>query len=239
MSRSGRPTLPTRPHRPTSRSTGAATTTLLILLSDNGASREGGKHGTLNELGFFNLLGSPADEMVARVDEVGGPFLYNNYPWGWSQVGNTPLRFYKSNTYEGGIRDPLIVHWPNGIAARGGIRDQYHHVSDVWPTIMECVGIEAPDAVKGVAQQPIEGIGFRYSFDSADTPTRKTTQYYEMVGHRAIWYGGWKAVTMHTSGNGPFPFEGALHWVEYELQDDRDDLVRAAEVELENQLADQ
>jgi arylsulfatase len=176
--------------------------TLLVLVSDNGASREGGKHGTLNELGFFNLLGSPADDMVDRVDEIGGPNVYNNYPWGWSQVGNTPLRFYKSNTYEGGIRDPLIVHWPNGIddAQRGGLRNQYHHVSDVWPTILDCVGVEAPEVVGGVAQQPIEGMSFRYSFDGADAPTRKTTQYYEMVGHRAIWHEGWKAVTMHRQG---------------------------------------
>ena len=190
-----------------------------MLVSDNGASREGGKHGTLNELGFFNLLGSPADDMVDRVDEIGGPHLYNNYPWGWSQVGNTPLRYYKSNTYEGGIRDPLIVHWPNGIdeSLQGGLRAQYHHVSDIWPTIMDCVGIEAPDVVKGVAQQPVEGTSFRYSFTEAEAPTRKATQYYEMVGHRAIWHQGWKAVTMHTPGRalrrgpvGPVPHRHRL-----------------------------
>ncbi|MEL7156570.1 MAG: arylsulfatase [Actinomycetota bacterium] len=174
--------------------------TLLVLLSDNGASREGGKHGTLNELGFFNQIRTPVADMVDRIDEIGGPNLYNNYPWGWAQVGNTPLRYFKSNTYEGGIRDPLIVHWPQGLPEGGGLRDQYHHVTDVLPTILECVGIDAPASYRGVAQQPVEGISFRYSFDSADEPTRKHTQYYEMVGNRGIWHQGWKAVTMHRSG---------------------------------------
>ncbi len=185
--------------------------TLVLLVSDNGASQEGGKHGTLNELAFFNRIPMPVDTMLDRVDEIGGPNVYNNYPWGWAQVGNTPLRFYKQNTYEGGIRDPLIVHWPNGIADRGGIRDQYHHVTDLVPTVLDLVGIEAPDTYRGVAQQPIEGISLRYSIDGPDEPTRKTTQYYEMLGHRAIWHQGWKAVTMHRSGE---PFDED-HWALY------------------------
>ncbi|MGI9612816.1 MAG: sulfatase/phosphatase domain-containing protein, partial [Acidimicrobiales bacterium] len=101
---------------------------------------------------------------------------------------------------EGGIRDPLIVHWPNGITDGGGLRDQYHHVSDVLPTILDCAGIDPPTDYKGVTQQPVEGSSFRYSFDAPDAPTTKTTQYYEMVGHRAIWHEGWKAVTMHRRG---------------------------------------
>ena len=147
--------------------------TMLVLLSDNGASREGGKHGTLNELAFFNEMPSPVTEMVERVDEIGGPNIYNNYPWGWAQVGNTPLRYFKSNTYEGGIRDPLIVHWPDGITDGGGLRDQYHHVSDVLPTILECIGIEAPTSYHGVTQQPVEGTSFRYTFDAPDAPRAK------------------------------------------------------------------
>jgi len=178
--------------------------TVVMLISDNGASQEGGKHGTLNELGFFNLIGSRPEQMVDRVDEIGGPNLYNNYPTGWAQVGNTPLRFYKQNTYEGGIRDPFIVHWPNGISDAGTTRDQYHHVSDVLPTVLECVGVEAPDVYKGVTQQPIEGISLRYTFDDAEASTNKSTQYYEMLGHRGIWHNGWKAVTMHKKDT---PFE--------------------------------
>ncbi|MCP5029728.1 MAG: arylsulfatase [Actinomycetia bacterium] len=185
--------------------------TLVILLSDNGASQEGGKHGTLNELAYFNQIPTPVQNMVERVDEIGGPNIYNNYPWGWSQVGNTPLRFYKQNTYEGGIRDPLIVHWPNGIKDAGGLRSQYHHVSDLLPTVLDCVGVEAPDEYRGVPQMPVEGTSLRYTFDAPDEPTRKRTQYYEMLGHRAIWHDGWKAVTMHERGT---PFEND-HWALY------------------------
>ena len=199
--------------------------TIVVLISDNGASQEGGKHGTLNELAFFNKTWIPVEDMVDRIDEIGGPNLYNNYPRGWSQVGNTPLRFYKQNTYEGGIRDPLIIHWPNGISDAGTLRDQYHHVSDVWPTIMEIVGIEAPEVYRGVPQQPIEGMSLRYTFDSADVATRKKTQYYEMLGHRGIWHDGWKAVTMHTSGT---PFEDD-HWALYHTDSDFSECIDLAE----------
>ena len=171
--------------------------TVVMLVSDNGASQEGGRYGTLNELGFFNQIPHTVEDMVERIDDVGGPHVYNNYPWGWAQVGNTPLRFYKQNTYEGGIRDPFIVHWPNGITDAGGLRDQYHHVSDLLPTILECIGVEAPAEYRGVPQMPIEGMSLRYTFDAPDEPTRKPSQYYEMLGHRGIWHDGWKAVTLH------------------------------------------
>ena len=196
--------------------TGKLDDTLIVLLSDNGASQEGGKHGTLNELAYFNRLRTPVETMLSRVDEVGGPNVYNNYPWGWAQTGNAPLRFYKQNTYEGGIRDPLVVHWPNGIADAGGIRDQYHHVSDLLPTILEVIGVEAPEAYQGISQQPVEGISLRYSFNDKNAPTRKTTQYYEMLGHRGIWHDGWKAVTLHKSGT---PFEEDK-WALYHTDED-------------------
>ncbi|MGI9597172.1 MAG: arylsulfatase [Acidimicrobiales bacterium] len=185
--------------------------TMVILVSDNGASQEGGKHGSLNELAFFNNMKTSVDDMVERVDEIGGPNIYNNYPWGWAQVGNTPLRFYKQNTYEGGIRDPLIIHWPNGIGDAGGLRDQYHHVSDILPTVLDCVGIEAPEVYRGIPQKPIEGMSLRYTFDQPEEPTRKHTQYYEMLGDRAIWHNGWKAVTKHRRGT---PFDED-HWALY------------------------
>ncbi len=174
--------------------------TLFVLLSDNGASQEGGFDGTLNELMFFNRLRPTMDEMLAQIDEIGGPTLYNNYPRGWAQVGNTPLRFYKQNTYEGGIRDPLIVHWPKRVTAGGEIRDQYHHVSDIMPTVLDCVGVAAPEAYRGVPQLPIEGVSLTYNFDDKAADTRHPVQYYEMLGHRAIWADGWKAVTMHRPG---------------------------------------
>ncbi len=173
---------------------------LLILLSDNGASQEGGKDGSTNELMFFNRLHPGIDEMLADIDEIGGPNLYNNYPKGWAQVGNSPLRFYKQNTYEGGIRDPLIVHWPAGLKQAGEIRQQYHHAIDLLPTVLECIGIEAPETYNGLPQLPIEGISLAYSFAEADAPGRRRVQYYEMLGHRALWSDGWKAVTMHREG---------------------------------------
>ena len=147
--------------------------TLLLLLSDNGASQEGGRDGMLNELVFFNRLRPSVEDMVEHIDLIGGPNLYNNYPRGWAQVGNTPLRFYKQDTYEGGIRDPLIVHWPKRIHDKGGIRTQYHHVTDVLPTVLECVRIEAPDTFNGVPQLPVEGISFAYTFASPDNARRR------------------------------------------------------------------
>ncbi len=175
--------------------------TLLILLSDNGASQEGGRDGLINELAYFNRLQPTVKDMLEHVDAIGGPNLYNNYPRGWAQVGNTPLRFYKQNTYEGGIRDPLVVHWPKRIRDRGGIRTQYHHVIDIVPTVLECVGIEAPEVFNGMPQLPIEGVSMAYSCDAASESSRRRTQYYEMLGHRAIWSEGWKAVTRHRQGD--------------------------------------
>ena len=176
--------------------------TMIVFLSDNGASQEGGKHGTTNELAYFNLMPLEVNDMLRHLDEIGGPNHYNNYPWGWSQVGNTPLRFYKQNTYEGGIRDPLIIHWPNGIEDAGGIRDQYHHVIDLMPTILDIVGVEVPETFQGVDQQPVEGTSMSYTFptNAVDLTTNRPKQYYEMMGHRAIWSDGWKAVTMHRKG---------------------------------------
>ena len=174
--------------------------TLVVLMSDNGASQEGGRDGMLNELAFFNRVAQPVAEMLRRVDEIGGPGHYNNYPRGWAQVGNTPLRFYKQNTHEGGIRDPLIVSWPKRIAG-GGVRTQYHHAIDVYPTVLECVGVHAPEVYRGVPQLPVEGTSFAYTFDAPEAPGRHRVQYYEMLGHRAIWRDGWKAVTRHRQGD--------------------------------------
>lgn len=179
--------------------------TLIVFMSDNGASREGGPNGVLNELTFFNGIETQVEDMIDQIDDIGGPNLFNNYPLGWAQVGNTPLRYYKSMTYEGGIRDPLIMHWPAGIGNAGEIRDQYHHIIDVAPTIYDCIGVEPPTSYRGVGQMPIEGMSMRYTFDAqTDSATRRSSQYYEMVGNRAIWSNGWKAVTMHKKDQ---PFE--------------------------------
>ena len=185
-----------------------AENTLMFALSDNGASQEGLATGVCDTFQYFNGIPTTVEEGIVRLDDIGSRRSNNNYPWGWAQVGNTPSKRYKQDTHGGGVRDPLIVRWPAGIdpASAGGIRHQFHHVIDLAPTIYEVLGIELPSSVKGVAQQPIEGLSLAYSFapaaaDSAAAPTPKKTQYFEMRGHRAIWADGWKAVSFHHPGN--------------------------------------
>lgn len=171
--------------------------TIFILVSDNGASQEGGPNGTINEFSFFNFTFPTIEESLEYIDDIGTPHAHNNYPWGWAMAGNTPLKRYKQNTHYGGIRDPFILSWKNGIVARGEIRHQFHHATDVVPTLLDVLDLEAPATIRGVEQQPIEGVSMAYSFAEADAPTQKEVQYFEMMGHRGIWKDGWKAVTYH------------------------------------------
>jgi arylsulfatase len=139
-------------------------------------------------------------------------------------AGNTPFRYFKQSEHRGGQHDPLVVHWPNGIKAKGEIRSQYHHISDVAPTIMEAAGIEVPETYHGVKQQPMEGVSMMYSFDAPDAPNAKKRQYYEMFGNRAIWSDGWKAVTLHAKRmpwelNVILPFEQD-EWELYNVAED-------------------
>jgi arylsulfatase len=137
------------------------------------------------------------EEAAARLDEIGGPTIHNNYPWGWTVAGNTPFKRWKRETHEGGVCDPFIVHWPDGIAARGEHRRHYGHAIDLVPTILEAIGIEMPAVIDGVEQKPIEGTSLAYSFDDPEAPERHTVQYYEMFGSRALYADGWKAVAYH------------------------------------------
>jgi arylsulfatase len=175
--------------------------TLILLMSDNGASQEGGPIGVIDTFKYFNGIPETMSEIIARIDDIGGPHSNTNYPWGWAQVGNTPGKRYKQNTHGGGIRDPLVVNWPNGISSAGEIRDQFHHVTDIAPTIFEVVGVAPPERVKGVAQMPIHGTSLAYTFPATakSERTRKAVQYFEMWGHRGIWADGWKAVAYHPS----------------------------------------
>src|SRR5690606_38699682 len=157
--------------------------TLLLVLSDNGASREGGPYGVMDEFSFFNGMWEDIDELVAtRLDNIGGPHAHSNYPWGWAQAGNTPLRWYKQNTYGGGVRDPLVVHWPNGIAARGELRTPFTHIVDLTPTILDAVGVTMPDIVDGVPQMPLHGASIRATFDDPAAPPPRAVQYFEQMG---------------------------------------------------------
>jgi len=168
--------------------------TLIFVTSDNGASSEGGPSGAFNGTDFANGIRSSVEDNLARLDEWGGVRSNPNYAWGWAWAGNTPLRRWKRYLHQGGMSDALLVHWPKGIAARGEVRGQYAHVVDVVPTVLEALGLEPPAEIGGVAQRPIEGVSFAHSFGDAAAPTRKSVQYYEMIGSRAIWRDGWKAV---------------------------------------------
>jgi len=174
--------------------------TLIIVLSDNGASQEGGPLGFVNAMGPFN--GRPEDlaEKLARIDDIGGPNTHSNFPWGWSMAANTPLKRYKQNTHGGGIRDPLVIHWPAGLGDAGGLRHQFCHVSDLTPTILDLVGVSPPESIAGVKQQPIDGISLSATLHEASAPSPKSSQYFEMFGHRGLWSDGWKAVAYHQSG---------------------------------------
>ncbi len=171
--------------------------TIVMVLSDNGASSEGGPVGSLNDARVWNGLPRTVAEAVERIDEIGGPRVHNNYPWGWTVAGNTPFKRWKRETHEGGVADPLIVHWPNGISARGDIRRQYVHAIDIAPTLLEAIGVALPDALGGVNQRPFEGVSFGETFGDADAPDLHVSQHYEMFGCRAMYHDGMKAVTFH------------------------------------------
>ncbi len=174
--------------------------TLLLVMSDNGASQEGGPTGVFDEMRWFNGMREDVDAAVRRLDDIGGPESHSNIPWGWAQVGNTPLKWYKQNTHGGGVRDPLIVHWPKRLGAPGEFRREFCHAIDIAPTLLEIVGAEMPNEVAGVPQMAIHGTSLLATFDSQDAKPDRDVQYFEMLGHRGIWKNGWKAVTRHVSG---------------------------------------
>ncbi|HEY7106764.1 MAG TPA: arylsulfatase [Acidimicrobiia bacterium] len=207
--------------------------TFVVLVSDNGASGEGGVHGSINDVRLMNLDPAGRREMRARLDELGGPNLHNNYPWGWTVSGNTPFRRWKREVHEGGIADPCIVRWPrrqtSDVTGSGdrSVRRQFTHAIDVFPTVLELVGIEPPAAIGGVAQRPVEGTSFAFLLDDrdADAPERHTTQYFEMLGSRAVYHEGWKAVTFKSlglpEGGNPYdtPFDDDV-WELYHVSED-------------------
>ncbi len=173
--------------------------TIVIVVSDNGASGEGGPHGSLSEYEYMYGLERQPDELLARIDDLGGPRSYNHYPWAWAHAGNTPFRRFKRYTFEGGVRDPFIFSWPAGEAEQGSIRSQYAHAVDVLPTLLDCLGVEFPDQIGGVGQMSVDGASFRATLSAADAEEHRRTQYYECWGSRAIYDDGWKAVTNHVN----------------------------------------
>ena len=178
--------------------TGALANTLIMVTSDNGASGEGGLEGSHNETLVLN--GIPRTSMAEnakRYNQWGTAETDNHYHAGWAMAGNTPFRYFKQTSHNGGITDPLIVHWPMGIQARGELRSQYHHIIDLAPTMLEAAGIKPPAEVEGIRQMPFDGVSLKYSFNDAKAASRRPLQYYEMFGNRALYHRGWKAVTLH------------------------------------------
>jgi arylsulfatase A-like enzyme len=173
--------------------------TVIFYASDNGASGEGSPSGSVNECKFFNNYPDELSENMKLIDELGGPNTYEHYPTGWAAAFSTPFKMFKRySNYAGGTECPLTITWPKGIKARGEIRNQYHHAVDIVPTILEICGLQMPKVYKGVEQYALSGVSMKYSFDAKpDDPTQKHVQYYTMLGTRAIWQDGWKAVAVH------------------------------------------
>jgi arylsulfatase len=176
--------------------------TVFVVLADNGASQEGGPFGVLHEMKWFNGILETPDEAIARLADIGGPHSHTNYPWGWAQCGNSPFKWYKQNTHEGGVHVPLIVHYPAGIGddLAGGRRDQFVNVADIAPTIYELVAVTAPEVRRGVEQLPVTGHSFAAVLGDASAPAANRLQYFELACSRALVAGEWKAVCKHEAG---------------------------------------
>jgi arylsulfatase len=190
--------------------------TVVMVMSDNGASQEGGPFGFVNAMGPFNLIAEPIEEKIAKINDIGGPDTHSNFPWGWAMVANTPLKRYKQNTHSGGIRDPFVLAWPGVISDEGGVRHNFCHAIDIAPTILEMLGLEAPTTINGIPQMPIEGQSFAPLISTPSANVKRGPQYFEMFGHRGIVVDGWKAVAFHQMGT---PFEDDT-WELYHLESD-------------------
>jgi arylsulfatase len=156
----------------------------------------------VNENKFFNGIPDEIEENLKYLDELGSPATYNHYPVGWAWAFNTPFKLWKRYNFEGGVADPMVISWPKGIDAKGELRHQFLHATDVVPTMYDLLGVEMPEVVKGYPQISLEGVSFRSTFDSDDVPTPKETGFFSMLGSRAIWHKGWKAVSVHPTISG-------------------------------------
>ena len=204
--------------------TGQLDNTIIVTMADNGASGEGGPNGSVNENKFFNSVPDDMAENLKLLDVLGSPATYNHYPTGWAFAFNTPFKMFKRHTWEGGVADAMVVHWPKGIKAKGELRDQYTHAIDVVPTIYECLGVELPEEVKGYTQWPLEGTSFKYSFDDAKAKTQKPSQFYQMLGTRALWRDGWKVDAIHPGAPSGWSHFGQDKWALYHTDVDRSEV---------------
>ena len=199
-------------------------TLVFYIVGDNGASAEGGLAGSINELKVFNKVPESREQLLASLNDLGSPKTFNHYHAAWAWAGTTPFQWTKQiASHFGGTRNPLIVTWGNRIKDRGGIRNQFHHVIDITPTILEAAGITVPTEVNGVKQQELEGTSLLYTFDNSDAPSHHKTQYFEMFGNRAIYDQGWVAAARHPR----LPWQGTINadfqqdpWELYNIEKD-------------------
>jgi arylsulfatase A-like enzyme len=177
--------------------TGELDNTLIIYIQgDNGASAEGTLQGLLNEMSVFNGIPEDFKQVMTHMDDLGGPTTFNHYPVGWAHAMDTPFQWTKQvASHFGGTRNGLVIFWPARIKDKGGIRTQFSSVIDIYPTILEAVGVQSPSMLNGVPQKPVEGVSMVYTFDDAKAASRHRTQYFEMFGNRAIYNDGWVAAT--------------------------------------------
>ncbi len=182
------------------KSLGEFENTIVIIMSDNGASAEGGPKGSFNEKYFYNFVPESLAENLKRIDLIGSEHSNNHYPWGWAWAGNTPLKRFKRDTHEGGVCDPLIIHWPERLESKGETRHQYLHIVDMLPTLLDVIGVDAPTEINGVEQSAFNGVSFAHTLEDKNVPSKHITQYYEMLGSRALYHDGWKAVVFHPPG---------------------------------------
>jgi arylsulfatase A-like enzyme len=197
--------------------------TVIVVVSDNGASGEGGPNGSVNEMKFANGIPDDLAENLAKIDDLGSPRTYNHYPNGWAMAFNTPFKMWKRYEFNGGTSDPCIIAWPTGTKAHGEIRDQYHHAIDIVPTILDVLGVQPPETIKGHVQSRFDGVSMRASFDDKSSPSARKTQFYAMLGSRSIWHEGWKAVTTHPTIAGWGHFNDD-EWELYHTDVDRSEL---------------
>jgi arylsulfatase len=206
--------------------------TLLVVVSDNGASGEGGPNGSVNEMKFANGVADDLQENLDKIDELGGPRTYNHYPNGWAMAFNTPFKMWKRYEFNGGTSDPCIISWPAGFSPRGEVREQYYHAVDLVPTILDALAVEAPETIKGHTQIAFDGVSMRGSIEDAAAPSGRSTQFYAMLGSRSIWHEGWKAVTTHPTLAGWGHFNDDV-WELYHVDVDRAEVDNLAEKEPE------
>lgn len=203
--------------------------TIIVVVSDNGSSAEGGPNGSFNENKFFNNIPDTIEDNIRFIDELGGPKAYNHYCSGWAWAFDTPFPYWKRFAgYEGGIADMCLIAWPKGIRARAEVRHQYVHAVDVVPTLYEMLGIEPPDVLKGYTQSPIEGGSFAASFEDPAAPGRES-QFYSMLGQRSIYHQGWLANTLHPPISGWANFDHDI-WELYHLEEDRAQMHNVADL---------